>query len=80
MKGGRHINMVLDLDYEKAKREIIAKAQKAYRGIYQADLTDDCKVLQLHWALGEMTNVPLQHVLDAYLDSLGCKRVAYKKK
>ena len=66
--------MVLRLDIERARRELKERAKKAYKGVYQADITDDGKHIQLHWEAGEMTTLPLQDLLIAYLEKLEVKK------
>lgn len=66
-------NVVLSFDEARTKRELKARAKQAFRGIYQADLTDDGKHIQLHWAPGEMTTLSFQDMLDAYLRELGAR-------
>lgn len=66
-------NVVLSLDLARSKRDLKAREDKTRKGLYSADITDDGKVLQLHWDLGEMTELSIQDLLDVYLDKMGNK-------
>lgn len=63
-------SIVFFISPTQVRRELKKWAKRARKGVYAADITDDGKVIQLHWDIGEMTNVSLQSLIDAYLDKL----------
>lgn len=60
----------MDHALKKAKREIVANEKGIKLGTYQADITDDGKIIQLHWDYGKFTTISLQELLLSYLDTL----------
>lgn len=60
-------NVLLRLDSVRARRELIRRAKAVALGVYQADITDDGKHIQLHWGPGEATSIALHDLLTAYL-------------
>ncbi len=72
-------NVILHIDKYIANKELQKYSRRAFLGAYAADITDDGKVIQLHWSLGHCTNLCLQDMLLAYLEKYGIKDIRKKK-
>lgn len=66
--------IVLDLNRRQADLQIHENIKRLRREEYQADITDDGRVLQIHWARGKMTNVAVADLLEAYVQVRGLDR------
>jgi len=78
----RSMAIVLNINTQRTKRDFAKWRKKIYMEVYEVDITDDNKVLQLHWALGEMTNVSIRELLLTYMEKWGIEddRGTKKKK
>ena len=64
-------NIVLRVNIKKMRQELADHARRAWMGAYAADITDDGRVIQLHWGKGDMTDVCLDELITSYLRQCG---------